>query len=404
MTKSYSTVNANTDSFEAWVNKTNDLLIDMGNVVVTSNADGSSGITNGSVTINDTLSANTGAFTTLRGGNTSTSNTLTVTSDVMFTDEVNFKGGGNYLKIWDNNSTNYYVINPGNITTNYELNMAAGNVTLQPGTLVPTTGDGATGNWDINANTASAWATARTITLGGDATGFVTINGSSNATLSVTVVDNSHNHTIANVTGLQTVIDSKVNVSGDQTISGVKSFTSTTQFGTSAGTFIADGNRAIAVLGSTTEPAVMTFHRLGAYGFQFGQDTDGHLKMGGWSAGTVRHTWQNNGNYIATGEITAFSDIRLKDNITAIDNSLNKILSIRGVTFTRTDQDDIGRIHMGVIAQEVEQYFPELILEDNTGIKSVNYGAMAGAFIEAFKDQQKQIDDLRTMVDKLINS
>jgi hypothetical protein len=56
---------------------------------------------------------------------------------------------------------------------------------------------------------------------------------------------------------------------------------------------------------------------------------------------------------------------------------------------------------LGVIAQELEQYFPELVHEDDNGIKTVNYGAMAGAFIEAFKDQQRQIDDLRAMIEKL---
>lgn len=227
MTKSYSPVNTNTDSFEIWVNKTNDLLVDMSNVIVTSDADGSSGVTNGSITISNTVSANTGVFTTglfntIMGGNTTSSNTVTIAADTIisgttftsnantiFNNNVNFMSGTNYLKIWDTNSSNYYSVVTGNITSNYVINMAAGDVTLQPGTLVPTTGTGATGNWGINANTASAWATARTISLSGDASGSVTINGSSNATLSITVTDNSHNHTIANITGLQTSLDGK---------------------------------------------------------------------------------------------------------------------------------------------------------------------------------------------------
>lgn len=60
-----------------------------------------------------------------------------------------------------------------------------------------------------NSATSSKWATSRTITLAGDATGSVSFDGSANATLTVTVKDDSHNHTIANIDGLQTALDSK---------------------------------------------------------------------------------------------------------------------------------------------------------------------------------------------------
>ena len=58
---------------------------------------------------------------------------------------------------------------------------------------------------------------------------------------------------------------------------------------------------------------------------------------------------------------------------------------------------------MGVIAQEIEQYFPEVVITQPDDIKTFNYGAMAGAFIEAFKEQQSQIDELRAMVQKLLD-
>lgn len=77
-----------------------------------------------------------------------------------------------------------------------------------------------------NASTATTLQTARTLSLSGNASGSVSFDGSANADISVTVSDNSHNHTIANVTGLQTALDAKavksnqnslVNVSGTQT-------------------------------------------------------------------------------------------------------------------------------------------------------------------------------------------
>lgn len=64
------------------------------------------------------------------------------------------------------------------------------------------------------ANSANKLTTARTITLSGDASGSVSFDGSGNVTLSVTVKDDSHNHTIANVDGLQTALDGKLSTSG----------------------------------------------------------------------------------------------------------------------------------------------------------------------------------------------
>ena len=66
-----------------------------------------------------------------------------------------------------------------------------------------------------NVATADAWTTSRTITLSGDASGSVTIDGSQDKTLTVTIADDSHNHIIGNVDGLQTALDGKLDVSGN---------------------------------------------------------------------------------------------------------------------------------------------------------------------------------------------
>ena len=100
------------------------------------------------------------------------------------------------------------------------------------------------------------------------------------------------------------------------------------------------------------------------------------------------------GNILATGNITANSDISLKDNITPIPNALDKVLQIRGVTFNRNDIEDNPR-HAGVIAQEVEKVLPEVVSEGEDGIKSVAYGNMIGLLIEAIKEQQEQINMLK---------
>jgi len=125
----------------------------------------------------------------------------------------------------------------------------------------------------------------------------------------------------------------------------------------------------------------------------------------GNNSNATRFTFDTSaGSFTATGEITAYSDATLKDNVELIVDPLKKILSVRGVTFTRTDLPDTETRHMGVIAQEIEEHFPEVVnTNEESGIKTVNYGAMAGVFIEAFKDQQRQIDELKDMVQKLLN-
>jgi hypothetical protein len=151
-------------------------------------------------------------------------------------------------------------------------------------------------------------------------------------------------------------------------------------------------------VGSVTAPAFSTSGDTNTGIYFSAADT-----MNVTTGGTLAATFAANGNFTAAGEVTAFSDARLKDNIEVIADPLTKILKLRGVTFTRTDQEDKERVHMGVIAQEVEQYFPEVVHTTSDGTKTVNYGAMAGAFIEAFKEQQSQIDELRAMIKKLMD-
>jgi hypothetical protein len=102
-------------------------------------------------------------------------------------------------------------------------------------------------------------------------------------------------------------------------------------------------------------------------------------------------------NLVVGGTVTANSDIKLKENIEVINNALEKVGQIRGVTFTRNDLDDKEQRHAGVIAQEIEKVLPEVVIENN-GIKSVAYGNLVGLLIEAIKEQQIQINNLKDMI------
>ena len=92
------------------------------------------------------------------------------------------------------------------------------------------------------------------------------------------------------------------------------------------------------------------------------------------------------GAVTASGNITAFSDERLKSDVQTIDNALYKVMSMRGVTYTMQAEKGTG-----VIAQEVEKILPEVVVDNE--YKSVAYGNMVGVLIEAIKDLKKEIDE-----------
>jgi hypothetical protein len=101
------------------------------------------------------------------------------------------------------------------------------------------------------------------------------------------------------------------------------------------------------------------------------------------------------GTIRATGTITANSDIRLKSNITKIENALEKVGQISGYTYNTTYDD---KRHGGVIAQEMEKVFPEIVNTGNDGLMGVEYGNISALLIEAIKEQKKEIDELRTII------
>ena len=134
------------------------------------------------------------------------------------------------------------------------------------------------------------------------------------------------------------------------------------------------------------------------------------------------------GSLGVTGEVTASniagsSDIRFKKNIKPLNNSLEKISLLEGITYNwKTDEypdknfEDSKQI--GLIAQEVEMIIPELVHTDNEGYKSIRYNKLTPVLIEAVKElktkndclqqqinnQQKEIDELKSLVNQYIRN
>ena len=100
-------------------------------------------------------------------------------------------------------------------------------------------------------------------------------------------------------------------------------------------------------------------------------------------AGTIR----------ATGDVIAYSDVRVKENIKTIDNSLEKVSKLRGVEFNKIGDN---KKSIGVIAQEIEKVIPEVVKEDDKGMKSVAYGNISGLLIEAIKELKAEIEELKS--------
>ncbi|MBT3730221.1 tail fiber domain-containing protein [bacterium] len=115
------------------------------------------------------------------------------------------------------------------------------------------------------------------------------------------------------------------------------------------------------------------------------------------SAGIDRMTIDVSGNVTATSFLYS-SDKRLKKNIKSI-LGLDKILKLQGVSF---EWKNNNKSEVGLIAQDVEKIYPELIITDpNTGLKSVKYGNLVAPLIEAIKEQQIQIDNLSVEIEIL---
>ena len=109
-------------------------------------------------------------------------------------------------------------------------------------------------------------------------------------------------------------------------------------------------------------------------------------KTGGAISGNVTVA----GTIVASGDITAFSDERLKHNINRIENALDKTLQLNGVTFETKE----NKKSLGVIAQNVLNVLPEVVQENDNGYLSVAYGNIVGVLIEAIKELNAKIEKL----------
>ena len=124
-----------------------------------------------------------------------------------------------------------------------------------------------------------------------------------------------------------------------------------------------------------------------------------------WRDGaSTRYTFfPSTANMTVNGTITQNSDARVKENIVEIGDCISKVQAMKGVYYNRTDFNTETK-KVGVIAQDVEAVLPELIIESpEDGLKSVAYSELTAVLINAIKEQQEIIEDLKTRITKLEN-
>ena len=146
--------------------------------------------------------------------------------------------------------------------------------------------------------------------------------------------------------------------------------------------------------------AGMSFHRGGYYAVNMGLDPDNVFRIGGWSASANRLQMDMSGNLTMAGNVTAYSDIRVKENIVTIKDGLEKVLQMRGVYYNRTDSDD-KTTQIGVIAQEVLDILPEVVSQDGSGMYNVAYGNITAVLIEAVKGLKEELNKVKEELELL---
>jgi hypothetical protein len=118
------------------------------------------------------------------------------------------------------------------------------------------------------------------------------------------------------------------------------------------------------------------------------------------------------GSIYAQGNVYATSDARYKKNIEPIDNALNKVLGLQGVYYEKIENEDLEgnpqvkrtMRQIGMIAQDVNKVVPELVtFNEETDMYGLTYSNTVALLVEAIKEQQTEINELKEMVRKFIN-
>lgn len=224
------------------------------------------------------------------------------------------------------------------------------------------------------SDTAVKLYTPRTIAMTGDGAWSVNFDGSNNVTaaltLSSTGVSSGSYGTSIDIPSI--TIDEKGRITA--------ATTNTIRAATTAQTGIVQLNNtttSTSTVQAATANAVKVTYDLASTKFPT-------------AGGTMTGSLSVQGSITATGNVTAYSDRRLKKDLEQITNALDKVKQLTGYNYTRIDS---GERHTGMIAQDIEKVLPEAVINGEE-FKSVAYGNMMGLIVEAIKDLSIRLDKL----------
>lgn len=211
------------------------------------------------------------------------------------------------------------------------------------------------------------------------------------------IVSGSSQITLSSTTGYGSVLNQAVLTTSTPTFAGA-TLTSTLNLPNAALISVNSEPNTWGVAFRTTASTTNLGASLKNIVYCGGSSTEG-FTVTGTGTGTSAFEVRNDGrawikeNLTVGGTLTENSSLRYKENVETIKYGLDKVLQMRGVTY---DKKDNGVKELGVIAEEVFEVLPEVVLKNEEGeIDSVSYGRITAVLIEAIKDLKKEIEDLK---------
>ena len=436
--------------------------IDSGAVTSAKIADGTivNGDINASAAIADTKLATISTAGKVSNSATTATNANTASAIVARDASGNFSAGTITAALSGNASTATTSSScSGNAATATKLQTARtiGGVSFDGSANINLPGVNTTGNQNTsgssasctgNASTASTLATSRTIALSGDVSGSASFNGGSNITISATVADDSHNHTIANVDNLQSSLDAKydagdtiraadgsagspgLSFNGDTNTGLFRATTDTlgaSVGGTeclrinasgfikasNSGAYVSSTSTQHELRSNTTGNQVLRLDHFGSdpYGLFIKYSSNAPNNFGNHflhcqDSGATRMWIQANGNCENSNNVyKAFSDLKLKENIVDAQSQWDDIKAIRLVNYNFKEETGYEtHKQLGVIAQELELTSPALVSDsptfdldgnlDGGTVKGVAYSVLYLKAVGALQEAMARIETL----------